>query len=58
LDNTNVRAWIHWEGIELACSHLISILSINAWTFFFDDKDYRVICPNLPEPELFAQAAQ
>ena len=58
LGNAGVRAWVHWEGIELACSQLISNLSINAWTFFFDDEDYRAICPNLSEPELLGQTAQ
>lgn len=55
-----VRVWdiksIHLvprnELISFACSHLISNLSKNSWTLFFGDEPYRLICPNLPEPEI------
>ena len=42
--------------VSSACSHLISNLSQDAWKFFFGDEQYRLICPNLPEPELLGHA--
>lgn len=38
--------------ISFACTHLVTNLSKDAWTFFFGDEKYRLICPNLPQPEI------
>ena len=40
------------ELVSFACSHLIANLSKDAWTFFFEDEGYRLLCPNLPAPDL------
>ncbi|MBL8102574.1 MAG: WD40 repeat domain-containing protein, partial [Anaerolineales bacterium] len=35
---------------ETACSRLIRNFSRSQWIFFFQEEEYRVICPNLPQP--------
>ncbi len=35
---------------ETACSRLIWNLSQSQWSFFFQEEQYRLICPNLPLP--------
>ena len=33
---------------ETACSRLIRNLTPSQWIFFFQEEEYRLICPNLP----------
>ena len=34
---------------EEACSRLIANLTSSQWTFFFNEEEYRPLCPNLPQ---------
>jgi WD40 repeat protein len=51
-DVKSIRLVPREQLISFACSHLVANLSQNTWTLFFGDEKYRLICPNLPEPEL------
>lgn len=35
---------------ETACSRLVRNLTPSQWEFFFQDEEYRLLCPNLPQP--------
>jgi WD40 repeat protein len=35
--------------VETACTKLPKNFSVSAWTFFFHDEEYRLLCPNLPQ---------
>jgi WD40 repeat protein len=51
-DVKSIRVIPRQQLIPFACSHLVSNLSQSAWTFFFGDEKYRLICPDLPAQEL------
>jgi WD40 repeat protein len=51
-DVKSIRRVPREQLISFACAHLVANLSQSAWTLFFGDEQYRLICPNLPEPEL------
>jgi len=53
-DVSAIRLIPRKELIPFACSHLVSNLSRDMWTFFFQDEEYKLTCPNLPEDNLLA----
>lgn len=54
-DVASIRLVPKDQLIPFACSHLISNLSQDMWTNFFEDETYRPLCPDLPIPNTLAQ---
>ena len=48
--DVNLMEPITKENIaEEACSRLITNMTSSQWTFFFNEEEYRPLCPNLPQ---------